>query len=73
MADPLRPMKMFLGKTMVCFFLAVLPIVIMEGMWSNPDSREVARTLEGSSTTWIVIAFYILAVILIWCRWVNRP
>jgi hypothetical protein len=34
MTEPLRPMRTFLGKTVACGFLALLPIILLEGMWS---------------------------------------
>lgn len=73
MADPLRPMKTFLGKTLMCGFLGLLPIILLEGMWSDPHFRELARKLDGSAAMWISLLVYLLIVFLLWCRWVARP
>lgn len=66
-------MKSFLGKTLVCGYLAVLPIALLEGMWSEPDMREYARMFDGSVAMWISFPIYLLIVFLLWCRWTARP
>lgn len=73
MADPLRPMKTFLGKTMICGFVAILPITILEGMWSAPNTRELARKIDGTSAMWIAYAVYLLLIVGLWTLWVIRP
>lgn len=73
MADALKPMKTFLGKTMVCVFLALLPVALLEGMWSDPGFREHARKFDGSMVMWITFSVYWLIVFFLWCRWVVRP
>ena len=65
-------MKNFLGKTWVCVVVAALPIALLEGMWSDPGLREYARMLDGSVAMRVVFPIYLLAVFLLWCRWVNR-
>jgi hypothetical protein len=72
MSDSLRPFKTFFGKTWLCVILAVLPIIILEGMWSDPDQRELARRLDGSTTMLISFAVYLLVIYLIWRRWVSH-
>ena len=72
MPDPLRQMKKFLARTLVCGFLATLPFGLVEGMWASPDWREYARKIDGSAVLWVAISIYLLFVILIWCRWITR-
>jgi hypothetical protein len=72
MSDPLQPFKTFLGKTWLCVILAVLPITILEGMWSDPEWRELARRFDGSTTMWISFSLYFLIICVLWCRWISR-
>ena len=71
MAESLRPMKIFLGKTWVCVVLAGLPIAVLEGLRSDPDTREYARMFDGSVAMWVTFPTYVLGVFLLWCRWVT--
>lgn len=73
MAEPLNPMKRFLGKSLLCGFLAVFPITVLEAMWSDPGMREFVRMVDGSAAMWIAFSIYLFSLILFWSRWVTRP
>jgi hypothetical protein len=72
MPDPLRPMKTFFGNTLACVSLAALPIAILDGMWSNPDTRDFARNFDGSVAMWISMSLYLLLILILWIRLVTR-
>lgn len=72
MPDELRPMKTFFLKTLTCAIFAALPIAVLEGMWSNPDTREFARKFDGSATMWISMSFYLLLILILWFWLVTR-
>jgi len=54
MPKPLQPVKDFLGKTRLCVVLAMLPIAILEGMWSDLEWRGFARRVNGLAAMWIL-------------------
>lgn len=72
MPDPLRPFKTFLGKTWLCVILAVMPSVIQEGMWSDPEWRELVRRFDGSIAMRISFVVYHLIICVLWWLWVVR-
>ena len=73
MSNPLRPMKTFFGKTLTCIILAALPLAILEGMWSDPDSRDFARKFDGSVAMWVSMSLYLLLIFALWFRSVTKP
>ena len=69
MPPPLQP-KIFLGKTVICGFLLMLPVAILKGLWSNPRTHELARRWEETPAMWIGLALYALLVVALWIVWV---
>jgi carbon starvation protein CstA len=43
--------------------LVFLPFGILEGMWSEPSLRGIARSFDGSRTMWIIFGSYYLILV----------
>lgn len=56
---------MNLGKLIGILVVLGLPFGILEGMWSEPSLRNLARSLNGSKSMWILFGVYYLIVVLI--------
>jgi hypothetical protein len=56
---------MNLSKVISMVIILALPFGILEGMWSEPSLRGIARSLNGSKTMWIIFGVYYVILVLL--------
>ena len=56
---------MNLAKAIGMLVVLGLPFAIIEGMWSEPTLRDIARSFNGSKSMWISLSIYYGIVLLI--------